>query len=121
MKAKPLSRQFLLVSHRPGPARGTFASVAKLANINLQFTDSAAERVAVHSKLAGGAALVALVLFKHGGYEASLEFAHCLGIKDVALVHLLYECFQLIFHGISLFVAQTPPFKNSPRYYLRES
>jgi hypothetical protein len=53
----------------------------------------------MHSQLAGGAALVALVFFQHGRDEAPLEFAHCLGIENIAVVHLLYECFELIFHG----------------------
>src|SRR5712671_5199616 len=56
----------------------------------------------MHSKLARGSALVALILLKNGEDEALLEFAHTFGVKDVALVHLQNECFQLIFHGGSL-------------------
>ena len=56
----------------------------------------------MHSQLAGGAALVAVVFLEHGSDEPPLEFLHRFGIQNVALVHLLHERFQLIFHRISL-------------------
>lgn len=58
----------------------------------------------MHAEFARRAALVTLIFLEHREDEALLKFAHCFGVKNVALVHLLYECFQLIFHGISLFV-----------------
>ena len=49
--------------------------------------------------MAGSAALVAFIFLEDGENKALFEFAHSLGIKDVALVHLQDERFQLIFHG----------------------
>ena len=58
----------------------------------------------MHSQLPRGAALVALVFLENSSDEAFLEFSDRFGIKNVALIHLVYECFQLIFHRISLSV-----------------
>src|SRR4029077_10036806 len=85
-----------------GAAGRALDAVAKLAYIDLQFSDSAAERVAVHAEFAGGSALVALVLLTHGQDEAFLDLAHTLGIKNIAAVHLQDQRFQLIFHDGSL-------------------
>ena len=52
----------------------------------------------MHSEFARRAALVAFILLKYGEDKALFEFAHALGIENVALVHLQDECFQLIFH-----------------------
>ena len=59
----------------------------------------------MHSELPGCAALVALVFLENSCDEALFEFPDRFGIKNVALIHLVYECFQLIFHRISLFVS----------------
>ena len=61
----------------------------------------------MHAEQARGAALIAFVLLEYSRDKAPLEFADGLGIENVASIHLLYECFQLIFHRISLFVGQT--------------
>ena len=53
----------------------------------------------MHSQLAGCTALVAFIFFEHSRNEAALELPNGFGVKNIALVHLLYECFQLIFHG----------------------
>jgi hypothetical protein len=53
-----------------------------------------------------GTALVAFVLFQHGCNESAFEFAHRFGIKNIAAIHLLYECFELVFHRRSLFVCR---------------
>ncbi len=71
-----------------GAARRTFRIGAHGTNVNFEFLHSAAERVAVHTHLAGGFALVAVVLFEDGHDETLLEFAHGLGIKNIASVHL---------------------------------
>jgi hypothetical protein len=73
-----------------------------LSHINLQFGNGAAQRVAVHSQLPRGPALVAVVFLQHGENEALFEFAYCLGVQNIALVHLQDECFELISHGIPL-------------------
>jgi hypothetical protein len=52
--------------------------------------------------LTSGPALVSAVFLQHRQNESLLEFAHCLGVQDVALVHLQDECFELISHGILL-------------------
>ena len=56
----------------------------------------------MHVELTGGTALIAVVLLQNGQDEALLELTHCLRIKNVALVHLHDECFELISHGVSL-------------------
>jgi len=56
----------------------------------------------MHAELASGSALIALVFLEHSQDEPLLELAYCLGIQNVAFVHLDYECFELISHGISL-------------------
>ena len=58
----------------------------------------------MHSKLARGAALIAFIFFENRRNEALLEFSDRFRIKNVALIHLVYECFQLVFHRISLSV-----------------
>ena len=80
-------------------------TIPKLPYINLQFADSATQGVAVHSQLAGGAALVALVFLENSQDEPFFEFPHALRVKNVAAVHLQNECFQLIFHDARLFLS----------------
>lgn len=93
-----LARYLLLECGRPRAARRTFAAVAELPDIDPQFIHGAAEGVAMHPQLAGSAALVALVFFQHSGNEPSFKFAYGLRIENIASVHLLHECFELIFH-----------------------
>jgi len=93
-----LADDFLFQRYRAGAAGWALYAVAELADVNLQFADSAAESVAVHSKFAGGAALVTFIFFEHSQNETLFEFSHAFGIKNVAAVHLQDECFQLIFH-----------------------
>ena len=87
---------------RAGAAGWALDAVAELADVDLQFGDGAAERVAVHAEFAGGAALVAFVFLQHGQDETLLEFTHAFGIKNIAAVHLQDKCFQLIFHDAFL-------------------
>src|SRR5438874_6482144 len=101
---RTLAGECSLVGGRPSATRRTPAAITELTNIKFEFSDSAAQRVAMHSELPGCAALVALVFFENSCDEALLEFPDCFGIKNVALIHLVYECFQLIFHRISLSV-----------------
>lgn len=84
-------------------ARRTLSPVPQLTDINSQLGKGSAERVAMHPQFSRGTALVAFILLQHGQDEALFELAHRLGVQNVALVHLHYERFQLIFHGISLF------------------
>ncbi len=56
----------------------------------------------MHPQLTGGTALVPIVFLQHGEDEPLLEFAHRLGVKNIAFVHLQDECFELISHGILL-------------------
>jgi hypothetical protein len=56
----------------------------------------------VHIQLTGGAALVPFIFLQNSQDKTLLELAHGLGIKDVALVHLHDECFELISHLVSL-------------------
>ncbi len=106
-RQKPLPHSLFLETGRACAARWTPDSFAKLAKVNFQFRDGAAEGVAVHSELARRAALIALVFLQHGQDKALLEFPYTFGIENIASVHLEDECFQLVFHGalfsISLF------------------
>jgi len=54
----------------------------------------------MHPQLASGAALISVVFLEHGKDKAFLEFAHRLGVKNIAFIHLQDECFELISHGI---------------------
>jgi len=65
--------------------------------VNLEFRQGTAQRVAVHSQLARGAALVALVFIEHCKNEALLKLAHGLGIKNIAAMHLQDERLKLVF------------------------
>ena len=110
---RKLAGEFFLVGDGTGGARRTPAAIAELTNIEFEFSDSAAQGVAMHSELPRGAALVALVFFENSCDETLLEFSDRFGIKNVALIHLVYECFQLIFHRISLSVLfKRPDYKS---------
>jgi hypothetical protein len=89
---------------RTSTARGAPAAVAELTHVKFELSDGAAQGVSMHSQLPRGATLVALVFLENSSDEAFLEFSDRFGIKNVALIHLVYECFQLIFHRISLSV-----------------
>jgi hypothetical protein len=62
----------------------------------------------MHSQLASGPALISTVFLEHRQDEPLLEFAYRLGIKNIALVHLQDECFELISHGIPLSFEKLP-------------
>jgi len=81
--------------HRQGPrtAGWTLRAIAKLADVDFEFIDGPAEGIAMHSQLAGSAALVAFIFLEDGEDKALLKFAHPLGIENVALVHLQDQCF----------------------------
>ena len=99
---KRLAGNFLVVSCRTGCPRRALGAVTKLTHIYFEFVNGAAEGVAVHSQLPRCPALVAFVFFQDRRNEATLEFANRFRIKNIAAVHLQHECFELIFHGISL-------------------
>jgi len=84
-----------------GPGRAASA-VAKQPHIYFQLINRAAQSIAVHPELTRRAALVAFVLLQDGRNKTAFKFAYRFGIKDIAAVHLLYQRFKLIFHGISL-------------------
>jgi len=98
MKLGFLADELLFHRHRPGTPGRPLDAIAQLPDINLQFADRAAERVAVHPQFPRGTALIALVFLQNGKDETFFELAHTLRVKDVAAVHLQDECFQLIFH-----------------------
>jgi hypothetical protein len=52
----------------------------------------------VHAQDPRGLALIAVVFLEHGDDETFLELPHCLGVENVAFVHLQDQGFQLIFH-----------------------
>ncbi len=97
-----LTHRFLLVGCGARAAGRTLDSIAQLADVDFQLGNCPAQGVAVHIELTGGAALVSFVLLQNGQDETLFEFAHGLGIKNVALVHLHNERFELISHVVSL-------------------
>jgi hypothetical protein len=99
-----LAGDFPFVSSGAGTSWRTPAAIAELTHIKFEFANGTAQSIAVHPQLPGGATLIALVLFEDGCYETFLEFSYCFGIKDVASIHLVYKCFELIFHRNSLSV-----------------
>ena len=118
-----LASNFLVVDAWARTPRRAPAAIAKLSNIDLQFVEGAAESVAVHAKLARGAALVPLVLLEHSRNEGALKFAHSFRVENVAAIHVLYECFQLVFHGflfsmIALFLARGQ--RRTSNYFVSE-
>ena len=115
-----LARCFLLQeqgSSRSCAAWRPTCAVTQCAYVKLQFGYGAAERVAMHAELAGGLALVAVILLEHGEDEPFFEFAYRLGVEDSALVHLQDECFQLILHDVPLsdIRGNTTPYFDRPR------
>lgn len=69
-----------LLLHRHGSrtAWGALDAVAKLADVNLQFRNGAAQGIAVHAEFTGGAALIAFILLQNSEDETFLELAHTL-------------------------------------------
>jgi len=99
---RELSCDLPVVSCRAsGPGR-TASAVAKQPYIYFQLINRAAQGVAVHPELTRRATLIAFVLLQDRRNKTALKFAYRFGIKDIAAVHLLYQRFKLIFHGISL-------------------
>src|SRR5579863_644443 len=99
--------RLFIVSGGAGTAGRTFDPSPQLPNINLQFSDGPAERVAMHPQLTRGPALVSVIFLQHCEDEPLLEFAYRLGIQNIAFVHLQDECFELISHGASLFLLES--------------
>ena len=62
----------------------------------------------MHPQLTRGPALVSAVFLQYCEDETLLEFAHRLGVENVAFVHLEDECFELISHGIPLSFEKLP-------------
>jgi hypothetical protein len=103
-----LACHFFLVSRKTRAARRPPCAVTELSDIYLELINSAAQSIAVHSQLPCSAALIAFVFFEHGRNKAALKFAHCFGIKNIAAIHLQYECFELIFHWNLSFMTAEP-------------
>ena len=97
--AAKLTRGLLFQESWPGTAWRTLSAIPELSHIDFELRDGAAESISVHPEFARSAALVASVFLEDGQYKALLEFTYRLGIKNVALVHLHNEGFELIFHG----------------------
>lgn len=72
------ANDFLFEGDGTSAAGRPFDAIAQLADIYLKLGNSAAERVAVHAKLAGSPALIAFVLLQHGENEALFKFAYSL-------------------------------------------
>ena len=92
-----------VAGRRADAARRPTGTRTESPNVKMEFSDGAAEGVAMHAKLACCLALIAPVFLQHGQNKALLEFADGFGIKNPALVHLQNQCFQLIFHSASLY------------------
>src|SRR5947209_10420023 len=73
-----LTHDLLFERHGASAAGRTLYSVPELANVDLQFSESAAKRVAVHAQFAGGTALVAFVFIEHRENESFLELPSAL-------------------------------------------
>ena len=101
-------------------AGGTLAAdraaeaVFDLRGAHVELSEGAAEGVAVHAQLTGGAALIAFIFLEHGEDKPLLKLTHALGVEDVAFVHLQNKCFQLIFH--SRFLSSFLIFNVVPKY-----
>jgi hypothetical protein len=75
----------------------TLGAAAHGTNVDLEFLHGSAQGVAVHSQLPGRLALIAAVFFENRNDETLFEFTNRFRIKDIAVVHLKDEGFQLIF------------------------
>lgn len=95
-------------------AYGAAGAIAELADIELELGDGARESIAVHAEFAGGLALIAFVLLKHIHDEALFEFADSFRIKNSTGVHLSYECFKLVLHGVLSFARSKNFVYNGP-------
>ena len=100
--AAALSRRALVVGRGSYTTGRTTCSRPKRPHVEIQFRNRPAQCITVHAQLPCRLTLIALVLLKHGQNELLLELAYCFRIKNAALMHLKYECFQLVFHSASL-------------------
>src|ERR1051326_6635110 len=99
-----------------GGAGGAAPAIAQRGDVEFEFVDGAAQRIAVHAEFARGLALVPVVFLQHGQQEAFLEFADGFGVEDSGFVHLRHESFQLILHGSLLInIARHPSCLHGPR------
>src|SRR5688572_1902504 len=97
-------RRFFLHRQRTRAAWWPPGGGPQRAQVELELGDGAAQGVAVHSQFARRPALIAAILLQDRHDEALLKLTHRLGIQDSASVHLLDECFELVFHRASPWV-----------------
>jgi len=79
--------------------------MAVAVTVELVLFELAAERIAVNSQGARGAALIAFHVIHHALDEATLEFPERFLEQDTAFHHLPDKDFQLIFHNTILRIA----------------
>ena len=47
----------------------------------------------------GGLGMIAVVLLQHPLDETLFKFRNCVGVKNIAVNHLVNQGFKLVFHG----------------------
>jgi len=93
---RPLSHNRALGQRQCALAHNRTAhAAADLRGVHLQLGERAAKCVAVHAKLRGRLALIALVVGQHLKNVALLKLLDCVGISNAGSVHLRYQGVQL--------------------------
>ena len=75
-------------------------AVANLGGVELEFSESTAEGVAMHAEFDRGLALISFVLDQHLEDEAPLEFTHGFVVGYAARMHLGHKVIQISSHAI---------------------
>jgi hypothetical protein len=73
-----------------------------LRRIHTQFSERAAERIAVHTKLLCRFALITAMTRKNLEYVLLLELSHRVGVSDTSSVHLEDEVVEIAFQSRGL-------------------
>jgi hypothetical protein len=79
-------------------------AITDLRRVHVELGEGATEGVAMHTKLFGGLALVALVLRKHFEDVALFELANGLRIGDAGVMHLRDQTVHFALQGYSSLV-----------------
>jgi len=80
-------------------AGGAAHAIADLGGVHVEFSQGAAEGVAMHAELFGSLALVALVLCQHFEDVALFELANGLRIRNAGVVHLRDQTVHFALQG----------------------
>jgi len=88
-----------VLNTRPLAAGWPAHAVTDLSGVHIEFSESATQGVAVHTKLLGSLALVSLMVREHFEDIALLELANGVCVRNTGAVHLSNESVQFALQG----------------------